>query len=227
MADINKIVEDLDSAIFNQTNITVHDEDATINIGFGKRKLINNDLLMIGSNVFFDYQIDEDHMRKGVGLEAISSIFDIRGNYYDAISGYKKVSGGEEKALTGYDLQFDYHIPQVSSKYLYDANVFGNYFYWENPTSTYEELGNKVGANAKIGNLQFEGGYINSDKKSSEGYFGNIKLVIPIGERAKQTKNNGKNNKRVSVRDQLYIPVKRENKIRVVKISSGVKVSGF
>jgi hypothetical protein len=33
----------------------------------------------------------------------------------------------------------------------------------------------------------------------------------------------------VSVRDQLYIPVKRENKIRVAKASAGVQiiVSGF
>ena len=224
---VNKLVEDFDSAIFNQTNLTVHDGDKTINIGFGKRKLVNNELLMLGSNIFFDYQIDEDHMRNGIGLEAISSVLDLRGNYYNAISGYKKVSGGKEKALTGYDLQFDYHFPQFSSKYLYNANLFGNYFEWQNPSTDYEEVGNKIGANAKIGNLQFEGGYINSNKSSNDGYFGNVKLIIPIGERIKQAKNNNKNNKYVSVRDKLYIPVKRENKIRVVKISSGVKVSGF
>ena len=41
-------------------------------------------------------------------------------------------------------------------------------------------------------------------------------------------KNKRKAFEYTSVEDKLYLPVKRENKIRVVKISkSGVKVSGF
>ena len=33
--------------------------------------------------------------------------------------------------------------------------------------------------------------------------------------------------KKQSLRDKFYIPVKRENKIKVVKLSSGVKIGGF
>ena len=41
-------------------------------------------------------------------------------------------------------------------------------------------------------------------------------------------KNKRKKFEFISVRDKLYMPVKRENKIRVVKISaSGIVASGF
>ena len=54
-------------------------------------------------------------------------------------------------------------------------------------------------------------------------------MVIPLGEQIKDTikkdENSIKNS--LSVRNKLYMPVQRENKIKLVKISSGVKVSGF
>ena len=64
---------------------------------------------MLGSNVFVDYQFDESHLRNGLGVEAISSVFDLRGNYYNAISGFKATDEGREKALDGYDIQLNYH----------------------------------------------------------------------------------------------------------------------
>ena len=78
---VNRISEDSDSAIFNQANIISHDGDTTINLGIGKRKLLNNDTLMLGGNFFLDRQIgSEAHFRKGLGVEAISSVLDLRGN---------------------------------------------------------------------------------------------------------------------------------------------------
>ena len=91
------------------------------------------------------------------------------------------------------------------------------------------------------------------DNRNNDSYFGSIKFVVPLGDKGKRDyyamsdiekpitdaklKNSYKlakaKNKRkvfeyVSVRDKLFIPVKRENKIKLVKISkSGVKVSGF
>ena len=71
--------------VFNQTSLNTHDDDGTINIGLGARKLLNDNKILIGSNLFYDHQFDEGHKRTGVGVEAISSVFDIRGNYYNAI----------------------------------------------------------------------------------------------------------------------------------------------
>ena len=81
---------------------------------------------------------------------------------------------------------------------------------------------------SSIGNLAFEIGYLN-DNKDNDGLFGSLKVVIPLGEQIKDTikkdENSIKNS--LSVRNKLYMPVQRENKIKLVKISSGVKVSGF
>ena len=216
--------------IFNQTSLNTHDDDETINIGFGVRKLLNDNKILIGSNLFYDHQFDKKHKRTGVGVEAISSVFDIRGNYYNAISGSKTTSDGSERALDGWDTQLDYHLPGER-----DVNIFANLFEFESPdkASTYKEKGTKFGANASLGNFIIEGGYLDDDQ-NNDAFFGSIKFVVKLGkfdsnsyklEQAKKTRNYLEY---TDVSDKLYQPVKRENKIRVVKISkSGVKVGGF
>mgnify|MGYP006095536987 FL=1 len=208
--------------IFNQTSITTHDDDETVNIGLGIRKLLNDNKVLIGSNIFYDQQFTNNHKRTGAGVEAISSVFDIRGNYYNAISGSKNTTEGSERALDGWDTQIDYHLPGE-----HDVNFFINAFKFENPDkiSTYEEKGNKYGANAKLGHFLMEAGYMD-DNQGGDSYFGSIKFVVNIGE---QKENKTRNFlEYTDVSDKLYQPVKRENKIRVVKISSSnVEVGGF
>ena len=208
--------------VFNQTSLNTHDNDETVNIGFGYRKLLNDNKILIGSNIFYDHQFDLDHKRTGAGLEAISSIFDLRGNYYNALSGSKITSDGSERALDGWDTQLDYHLPGEK-----DVNIFANLFAFENPdsASTYEEKGTKFGANASLGNFTIEGGYLN-DNQNNDAFFGSVKFVVKLGDNGDKKKQNFLEYTDVS--DKLYQPVKRENKIRVVKISkSGVKVGGF
>ena len=221
---VNKILEDGEGAIFNQTNIISHDGDTTINFGIGKRKFLNNDLLMLGGNIFLDRQIgSESHFRSGIGTEAISSVFDLRANYYNAISGWESTDEGREKALDGYDLQMNYHMIGKNN-----TDLYLNTFEWENPNSTYNEKGEKFGITSQLGHFNYDLGYLN-DNKQNDGFYGNVKLVVPLGRKIEsETEKRREALEYVSVRDKLYIPVKRENKIRVVKISnSGVKVSGF
>ena len=106
-----------------------------------------------------------------------------------------------------------------------DVNFFINVFEWKNSSSNYKIRGEKYGSNFKINNLLIEGGYLN-DNKSNDGGYGSIKLVIPLGA-TEDTAQDQKPFEYVSVRDKLYQPVKRENKIKVVKISTGVTVSGY
>ena len=220
---VSKLKEYDDGALFNQLNLISQDSKTTINLGIGKRKLFDNDTYILGTNFFIDYQFDEAHLRSGLGFEAISNSLDFIANYYNAISGFKNTSDGREKALDGYDLKFNYHLSNKSN-----TDFFVQLFEWENPNSTYEEKGEKVGMTSSIGNLAFEIGYLN-DNKDNDGLFGSLKVVIPLGEqRETANKNNENTNKNsLSVRNKMYMPVKRENKIKLVKISSGVKVSGF
>ena len=237
--------------IFNQTSINTHDDDETINIGFGLRRLIKDDLILLGSSIFYDHQLNQSHQRVGAGIEAISSIFDLRGNYYNGISGRRKNKKGfSERALDGWDFQMDYHLPIKS-----DVSLFINAFEFKNPEkdSSFRERGNKMGTSATLGNFVIEAGYLD-DNQESDAYFGTIKLVLKTGESKDKSKNDyyaiskldkpttvqmmkdsyrsGKSSKDdyrwKSVRDKLYQPVKRENKIRIVRIEqSGVEVSGF
>ena len=220
---VSKLKEDNDSAYFNQTNLSSYNGETTINLGFGKRKLYKDETVMLGSNVFVDYQFDESHLRNGLGVEAISSVFDLRGNYYNAISGFKATDEGREKALDGYDIQLNYHVTGKNNTDLYLQT-----FEWENPNSSYKEKGEKFGITSQIGNLNLNLGYVN-DNKNNDGFFAGVKLVVPLGD-TNENKPEAKTEslQYVSVREKLYIPVKRENRIRVVKISkSGVKLSGF
>ena len=220
---VSKLIEYDDGALFNQLNLISQDSKTTINLGIGKRKLFDNDTYMLGTNFFIDYQFDESHLRSGLGFEAISNSLDFIANYYNAISGFKNTSDGREKALDGYDLKLNYHLSNKSN-----TDFFVKLFEWENPNSTYEEKGEKVGMKSLIGNLAFEIGYLN-DNKDNDGLFGSLKLVVPLGDRKElinQEKENT-NKKNSSVRNKLYMPVQRENKIKLVKLSSGVKVSGF
>ena len=122
VTEIFKIYSDT-GTIFNQTSLNTHDEDETINVGFGIRKLLNDNKILVGSNIFYDHQFDEGHKRSGAGVEAISSVFDIRGNYYNAITRSKNTIDGSERALDGWDTQLDYHLP-----FGRDVNVFANLY---------------------------------------------------------------------------------------------------
>ena len=220
---VSKLIEYDDGALFNQLNLISQDSKTTINLGIGKRKLFDNDTYMLGTNFFIDYQFDESHLRGGLGFEAISNSLDLIANYYNAISGFKSTSEGSEKALDGYDLKLNYHLSNNSN-----TDLFLQLFEWKNPNSTYEEKGEKLGMTSSIGNLAFKIGYLN-DNKDNDGLFGSLKIVVPLGDRKElinQEKEN-MNKKNSSVRYKLYMPVQWENKIKLVKLSSGVKVSGF
>ncbi|MBD1134528.1 inverse autotransporter beta domain-containing protein [Pelagibacterales bacterium SAG-MED48] len=221
---VNEIIKIDNGTIFNQTSINTHDGDETINIGFGTRKLLNDNTLILGANAFYDHQLTESHERVGVGAEAISSMFDVRGNYYNALSARRTNSEGTiERALDGWDLRGDYHLPID-----HDVNIFVSAFEFENPesVSSYKETGNKFGVDAKVGNFAIEAGYMD-DNQENDAYFGNVKYVVNFGS-DNQDHSSSNSKSLTDVSDQLYQPVKRENKIRVVKIdASGVVVGGF
>ena len=223
---VNELIElDNGGTIFNQTSLNTHDSDETINIGFGARKLLNDNKIIIGFNTFYDHQFDENHKRIGLGAETITSMFDLRGNYYNAMSGKKTNKEGSysERALDGWDLRTDYHLPIQ-----YDVNIFMTAYKFKNPqdASTFEDKGNKFGADAKLGNFVIEAGY-DSNNQEKDNYFGSVKYVVNIGG-DNQSNTPKSATSLTDVSDKLYQPVKRENKIRVVKLSSsGFVASGF
>ena len=222
LTNVNKISEDATSAFFNQNTLSLHNNDQTINLGLGYRNLINDDKVMLGANLFFDYSFDDAHQRNGAGVEAISSVFDLRANYYDATSGIQTLGDGStEEALDGWDARLDYHLPLS-----YDVNIFAGIFEFENAAGNFKLDGEKYGLAGSVGKANFEVGYLD-DNKTGDGTYANLTMVFELGQPKQLTKASGAL-EYVSVRDQLYAPVKRENKIRVVKVTAlNVIVSGF
>ena len=109
----------------------------------------------------------------------------------------------------------------------YDLRLFGSVFDFENAAGNFELEGEKYGLNALIDRLNIEVGYTD-DNKTGDGVFANVAYRIPLGNQQVNTKVSKSISEFVSVRDRLYEPVKRENKIRVVRISAAnIVVSGF
>ena len=223
ITNLNSLFESDNSAFFNQNTLTHNNDEQTINFGLGYRKLLNEDKLLLGANIFYDYAFDDNHRRVGLGVEAISSVFDLRGNLYEAESDQVTLTDGStEEALDGWDARLDYHIPVG-----FDLRIFSKYFDWENNAKTYENKGEQYGLAGQYGLIKFEVGYRDEEDRKKDA-FANLSLVIPLGSVATSGVMPRGMMELVSVRDQLYEPVERENRIRVVKISSGnIIVSGF
>ena len=222
LTNVNMISEYGNSAIFNQNSLNLHNDDQTINLGIGHRTLINDDKVLFGLNVFFDYAFDDSHQRNGAGIEVISSVFDLRSNIYDSSSGIQIISAGvTEEAMDGWDARLDYHLPIDAN-----ARIFAGLFEFENGAGSFEVEGEKYGLNLIGSNIDLEVGYID-DNKNGDGTFANISYVIPLNEDTKPFNNTYGYLNYVSVEDRMYEPVKRENKIRVTKTSLNVTASGF
>ena len=221
---LNGLFENKNSLFFNQNNLTHNKDEQTINFGLGYRTLVNNDKVLLGANIFYDYAFDDNHRRIGAGLEVISSVFDFRSNIYEAESDVVTLTNGStEEALDGWDARIDYHIPVG-----FDLRIFGTYFDWEDSAKTYENKGEQYGIAGQYGLVKFEVGYRDEEGNKKKDAFGKISLVIPLGDVATSGVVSRGMMEMVSVRDQLYEPVERENRIRVVRISAGnIVVSGF
>ena len=222
LTNVNMISEYGNSAIFNQNSLNLHNNDQTINLGIGHRTLLNDDKVIFGLNLFFDYAFDDSHQRNGAGIEVISSVFDLRSNIYDSSSGIQIVSVGvTEEAMDGWDARLDYHLPIDAN-----ARIFAGLFEFENGTGSFEIEGEKYGLNLIGSNIDLEVGYID-DNKTGDGTFANISYVIPLNEDTKPFNHTYGYLNYVPVEDRMYEPVKRENKIRVTKTSLNVTASGF
>ena len=222
LTNVNMISEYGNSAIFNQNSLNLHNNDQTINLGIGHRTLLNDDKVIFGLNLFFDYAFDDSHQRNGAGLEFISSVFDVRSNIYDATSGIEAVSSSrDEEAMDGWDMRLDYHLPIKTN-----ARIFAGLFEFENAAGSYELEGEKYGFNIISKNFDLEVGYID-DNKTGDGSFANLNFIVPLGDYSSFSNNSSNYFEYSSVAERLYEPVKRENKIRVVSTTLNVQASGF
>jgi len=126
---------DLKTIWFGQaraTTTTDIDDGTTTNLGLGLRHR-PNDLSMIGGNVFWDYRMTDyssAHSRLGLGGEYFWKNFELRNNYYMAITDKKNVTVGgssyTERVVPGWDAEVGYRFPNYPQ-----LGVFVKAFNWD------------------------------------------------------------------------------------------------
>jgi adhesin/invasin len=205
LSDINN----KENTLFTQGSIYFSDDDReTLNLGIGNRKLLINDTLMLGANIFYDTEIDYGHTRTSFGVEAISSVGSLRANQYYAISGWKDVGEAQEKALNGSDIEVGVPLP-----YLPWTNFYLRTFEWEGSNGVADLKGDEMSLEAKLPlGLNLEVGKRSNDGLTEDKEF--IKLTWTCCNKEEQ--NFGISDKAyslTSVADQRFQKVRRQNLI--------------
>jgi len=213
-----------DGLTFFQGSFFTHDGDReTLNLGFGKRILSNDESFLFGLNGFYDYEIDYDHQRASIGGEIKSSILELSTNHYFGISGEQTGKNNiKEKVADGYDLEFGAHVPYIPT-----AKMYAKIFEYDIPGGLDYE-GVEYSSNIGIPNsgMNFEVGYKDYGNNGyDDQWFFNLTFSL-----SKMNPNTSfvsdKAFERVSMKDKKYEKVRRENLIVKSKAFS-VKAGGL
>ena len=210
--------------LFNQTSIVNFDSRRTFNIGLGARHITDDETLILGANAFYDYESKSGHKRSSLGFELLTAMLEFRANTYNAISGTIAYNGINETALDGRDMKLTANLP-----YLYSSNVYYSSGKWKDGLG-YETKTKEFGIAAEVLPNLFV--TVAQQKKDSTKAttVASISYSIPLGNAAKTKRvmQDGNWDSRMKpIREKLYQPVQRENRIMKKAIKLGVTVSGY
>ena len=216
---VSSIFERDTDVFFNQTSVYQHDGNTTFNTGLGYRNLFNDKKFILGINAFYDREIKVTHQRLGLGIELLSSVFDLRSNYYEAFSKTKLVElDNTEKALDGWDLRGDYYLPS-SIVDDYTVSLFASYYDWSESGGDFSSDGYKIGFTGRpYKNLYVEAA-IDDDGTSNKDFYVLLNYSLKLYDfDDKPALSSGAFNLE-SVEHRMYEKVLREN--RIIKVVKG------
>ena len=136
---------------------------------------MNNDNLILGTNLFYDHELDYDHQRASVGIEAISSVGSLRLNQYYGLSNKKKgLNDVNEEALDGQDIEVGAPLP-----YLPWTNFSYRSFQWDGASGAADLKGDEISLEAKLPiGLNIEVGKRSNDGVTEDNEFLKLKNMI-------------------------------------------------
>ena len=184
-----------------------NDERIVGNLGFGKRSLSEDNLMMTGFNAFLDYD-DKGNARGSIGLEAKNAVLEFVSNYYLGIG-----DATDEKVLDGYDIRLASQIP-----YIHWADIFVSTYEWDGRDRD-DIKGTKLGSEMFLSpSISFEAAYDDKDKTGLEDeWYAKLLFVHPPREGA--TAQDGISDsmwrEEKDMTGQLLTKVKRQNKIMI------------
>ena len=221
---INPISDESDTSntTFFQGSLFLSDDSReTINLGIANRKLVNDDNLLLGTNFFYDHELDYNHRRASIGLEAISSVGSFTYNEYFRLSSWKSgVDNIQEKALNGRDMEIGSPLPFLPS-----TNLYYRTFEWEGASGAADQEGDDFSLEARFKRFNVEIGKRSFDGVTEDEEF--IRLTyrccnndndeFVVSDKAYNLK---------SVEDKRFVKVRRENLI-VKQKEMDLTVIGF
>ena len=195
----------------------------TTNIGLGYRRLLFDNSMLLGVNVFHDYEWTYEHRRYSIGGELKWAMLDFNGNWYRAITDYKTVdSSTSERALNGYDLELRSQVP-----YLPWMQIGARKYHWDSELSD-DIKGWSYSATADISqNLSVEAGWTNDNYDNSQAF---VKFVFQLArtDRPVMLSDQFRSAQFFEKRDMSNYTldkVRRENKIIVERRGAGVIIA--
>ena len=227
---------DIHNTIFTQVSANHKDDRTTLNLGLGYRSLSEDKTTLLGINAFYDQELRYNHGRMSVGLEALSTMWEMRANKYVATTDWKTGRyGNQERALDGFDVEAGVPLPFMNW-----ATVYVKHFEWKTYGSVADKEGQNLSLRARLPGalegLEIEAGrsFFSGSTYSDESF---ISVNYNVTELFKKTprKNtawvNNQAYKLESMEDQRFQKVRRSNTI-VKQIGTGsggfaTKVSGI
>lgn len=122
--------------LFNHSRISLKDDRPTYNFGLGLRELFNEKLLL-GGNIFYDYQDLHKHSRLGIGGEYITQGLEARLNTYWRIVNARIVSENDsektiEKVANGFDGEIGGPVPFFRILSVYGGGYWYHFDHFQN-----------------------------------------------------------------------------------------------
>ena len=184
-----------------------NDERIVGNLGFGKRTLSDDKLMMTGFNGFLDLD-DTGNARTSLGYEARNAVLSFSANYYVGLA-----DATDEKVLDGYDYRLASQIP-----YLHWANAFIDSYDWSGVDRD-DIKGTKLGSELFLSpTLTLEAAFDDKDKAGLEDEW-YAKLQFSYPPREGVTAQDGISDtmwrEEKDMSNKLLTKVKRNNKIMI------------
>jgi hypothetical protein len=223
MQAVYGLKETQDLFLFNQSSLVNYDSRTTLNFGFGARKINTEETFIIGVNAFYDYELASGHKRGSLGLEALSHSLDLKANFYKAFTKTRKYGDVNETALDGSDLKLSYEVPTK-----YKPKLYVKHSDWKDGAS-YSTKNTEFGVTLELNkNSRFRLASLDTKNKKQE-LVTSIIYSVPLGgvQNVSGTSQQAIGAaSSTSLREKMYRPVERENRIMKKAVGS-VVVSGF
>jgi adhesin/invasin len=203
-------IDDKKNVTFTQGSLYFSDNDQeTLNLGIGQRRLLDNENLMLGANMFFDEEFTSRHRRASFGVEAITSVGSLRANQYYGLSGWKTVKGVREKALDGHDMEVGAPLP-----YLPWTKAYYRTFEWEGASGVDDLKGDEMSLEANLPfGLNVEVGKRSNDNSTKDREFVSLTWKCCYKSDQQTFGISDKAYSLTSVADQRFQKVRRQNLI--------------